>query len=72
MLAFYGSKDTRIDAGIPDIEQAMKQNNKVFQYMVYPDANHAFHNDTGPNYNPAAAADAWSKALAWFDKYVRA
>ncbi|HZQ09577.1 MAG TPA: dienelactone hydrolase family protein, partial [Anaerolineae bacterium] len=47
VLAHYGALDQRIDAGIPAIEQAMKQNNKIFEYHVYPGANHAFNNDTG-------------------------
>lgn len=71
VLAFYGALDQRIDAGIPAIDQAMKQNNKIFEYMVYPGANHAFHNDTGGSYNAAAAQDAWAKAVAWYAKYVK-
>jgi carboxymethylenebutenolidase len=71
VLAFYGALDQRIDAGIPAIEAAMKQNNRIFQYMIYPGANHAFHNDTGASYNPTAAQDAWSKALSWYEKYVK-
>jgi carboxymethylenebutenolidase len=70
VLAIYGELDTRIDAGIPAIEAAMKQSNKTFEKIVYPKANHAFHNDTGANYNPEAAKDAWAKTLAWFGKYL--
>jgi carboxymethylenebutenolidase len=72
VLALYGELDTRIDQGIPAIEAAMKQNNKTYEKIIYPNANHAFHNDTGQNYNPEAAQDAWAKTLAWFDKYLRA
>jgi carboxymethylenebutenolidase len=71
VLAHYGGNDSRINAGIPAIEEAMKQNNKIFEYVIYPGANHAFNNDTGANYNAQAAQEAWSKTLAWFDKYVR-
>jgi carboxymethylenebutenolidase len=70
VLAIYGGDDARIDAGIPAIEEAMKQNNKTFEKIIYPGAAHAFHNDTGRNYKPDAAADAWSKTLAWFARYV--
>ncbi len=70
VFAIYGELDTRIDAGIPAIEAAMKQNNKTFEKMIYPNANHAFHNDTGASYNPTAARDAWAKTLAWFEKYL--
>ncbi len=72
VLAIYGGNDARINAGIPAIEEAMKKNNKAFEKIVYEGANHAFHNDTGANYNPEAAKDAWAKTLAWFEKYLRA
>jgi carboxymethylenebutenolidase len=71
VLGIYGGNDTRINSGIPAIEAAMKQNNKIFEKIIYPGANHAFHNDTGSNYNAEAARDAWSKTLAWFDKYLK-
>ena len=68
----YGELDTRITSGAAAIESAMKQNNKTFEKIIYPNANHAFFNDTGANYNPQAAQDAWAKTLAWFEKYLRA
>jgi carboxymethylenebutenolidase len=71
ILAIYGELDSRIDAGIPEIEQAMMANNKIYEKIIYPNADHAFHNDTGSRYNPDAAKDAWQHTLAWFDKYVR-
>src|SRR5690349_15322135 len=71
ILAIYGGLDSRIDAGIPEIEQAMMANNKIYEKIIYPNADHAFHNDTGSRYNPEAAKDAWEHTLAWFDKYVR-
>ena len=70
ILAIYGELDSRIDAGIPEIEQAMNENNKVFEKIIYPNADHAFHNDTGSRYNAEAAKDAWERTLAWFDQYV--
>jgi carboxymethylenebutenolidase len=71
VLAIYGEQDTRINSGIPDIEAAMMENNKIYEMMIYPGADHAFHNDTGGRYNPEAAKDAWERTLAWFEQYVR-
>jgi carboxymethylenebutenolidase len=70
ILAIYGELDSRIDAGIPEIEQAMMANNKIYEKIIYPNADHAFNNDTGTRYNAQAAKDAWEHTLAWFDKYV--
>jgi carboxymethylenebutenolidase len=71
VLAIYGGLDSRINSGIPAIEQAMTDNNKIYEKVIYPDADHAFHNDTGSRYNAEAARDAWERTLAWFEKYVR-
>jgi carboxymethylenebutenolidase len=71
VLGLYGGEDQRINAGIPAIEEAMKVNNKVFEMVIYPGAAHAFHNDTGRNYNPQAAEDAWKRTLDWFATYVK-
>lgn len=70
VLALYGGADQRIDSGIPAIEKAMKDNGKIYEKIVYPGANHAFNNDTGPSWDPAAAYDAWDKTLAWLKKYL--
>ena len=72
VLAMYGALDTRITSGAAAIEAAMQQNNKTFSKIIYPNASHAFHNDTGASYNAEAAKDAWAKTLAWFDKYLKA
>ena len=71
VLAIYGELDSRINGGIPAIEQAMAENNKIYEKIIYQGADHAFHNDTGGRYNPEAAKDAWEKTLAWFEQYVR-
>jgi carboxymethylenebutenolidase len=71
ILAIYGGLDSRINSGIPAIEQAMIEHNKIYEKMIYDNADHAFHNDTGGRYNPDAARDAWERMLAWFEQYVR-
>jgi carboxymethylenebutenolidase len=48
----------------------MLSNGKVFDKIIYPNANDAFYDDTSANWNEAAAADAWTRTLAWFDKYL--
>ncbi len=71
VLAIYGERDQRINQDIPAIEAAMQQNNKIYEKVIYPNADHAFHNDTGSRYNPEAARDAWARTLAWFEQYVK-
>ena len=71
VLALYGETDARINAGIPTIEAAMKQSNKTFEKVIYPNAGHAFNNDTGASHVAAAARDAFNRSVAWFDKYLK-
>ncbi len=71
VLAFYGGLDQRINQGIPPVEAAMQQHHKIFEKVIYPECDHAFHNDTGSRYNPPAAQDAWQRTLDWFQKYLK-
>jgi carboxymethylenebutenolidase len=70
-LAIYAGRDDRINQGIAEIEAAMQREGKVYEKVIYPDVDHAFHNDTGSRYSPQAAQDAWRRTLEWFDRYLR-
>jgi carboxymethylenebutenolidase len=70
--AQYGELDTRINAGWPAFDAALGQAGVPHEGHIYAKANHGFHNDTTPRYDEAAAKEAWSRTLAWFDKYVKA
>ena len=72
ILGQYGATDQRVDATIPALEQVMQQSGKTFQKYLYEGAGHAFNNDTGQNYNQAAAVAAWQRTLDWFGKYLKA
>lgn len=71
VLAFYGATDSRIDAGIPAIRDALDRAKIVHEIVIEPDAGHAFFNDTNPTYVAAAAQDAWTRLQAWFGRYLR-
>ena len=70
VLGLYGEKDT----GIPlDTVEKMKAAlatgsaaAKKSEFVVYPDAPHAFHADYRPSYRKEAADDGWKRCLAWF------
>ena len=42
---------------------------RASEFMVYPDAPHAFHADYRPSYRKDAAQDAWTRALAWLRRH---
>ncbi len=42
VYGFYGGNDERIDAGIPETEQLMKEAGKKYESVIYPGAGHAY------------------------------
>ena len=73
ILANYGEKDPNINKGIPDTEAAMKKYNKVYDYKIYPGAQHAFNNDSNPErYDAKAAKEAWERTMEFFKKNLKA
>ncbi len=70
VLGLYGGQD----GGIPlDTVDKMKaalaagsEAAKKSEFVVYPDAPHAFHADYRPSYRKEAAEDGWQRCLAWF------
>ena len=70
VLGIYAAEDSRINAGVPDLEAALKAEGKVHRFITYPGANHAFFNDTGSRYHPEAAAQAWIETLDWFEDHL--
>ena len=39
---------------------------KASQFVIYPDAPHAFHADYRPSFRKEAAEDGFKRALDWF------
>ncbi|WP_421940255.1 dienelactone hydrolase family protein [Pedobacter sp.] len=67
LMLHYGGLDERINAGIPNYEKALKENNIDYQLFIYDGVNHAFNNNTSPTrYNEAAAKLAWSRTIGLF------
>ena len=71
VLGLYGGKDQGISQeSIEQMRAALKAaGNDKSEIIVYPDAEHGFHADYRPSYNPQAAKDGFAKVLDWFKKY---
>jgi carboxymethylenebutenolidase len=78
VLGLYGAEDTGIPVASVNnmknaLAQAAGQGNaaaKASEFVMYPDAPHAFHADYRPSYRAAPAVDGWNRALAWFKQRV--
>ncbi len=72
VLAMYGGNDARVTGQAEKVKEQLAKTGVAYDVKVFAGANHAFFNDTGANYNAAAAKDAWAQTLAWFRKYLPA
>jgi carboxymethylenebutenolidase len=72
ILAHHGELDTRLAMSWPAYDAALTAIKVPHEGYIYPKANHGFHNDTTPRYDEAAAKQAWTRTVAWFNKYLRA
>jgi carboxymethylenebutenolidase len=72
ILGIYAETDRNLTLRMPAIVTGMLERRKPFGFHLYDGVGHAFHNDTGPAYNRAAACDAWARTIAFFDKHLRA
>ena len=76
VLGNFGGLDPIIPAAkIQQLQQALQAAGKTVDFKIYPEAGHAFNNDTRPfnnnvGYVASAAQDAWGRTLAWFRKYL--
>jgi carboxymethylenebutenolidase len=70
VLGLYGGADTGIPLDTVDkMKAALAAGNaasKASQFVVYPDAPHAFHADYRPSFRQGPAEDGYKRALAWF------
>ena len=73
VLGLYGGADQGIPvADVTEIESALKAAGKTAEFVLYPDAPHAFHADYRPSYRENSAIDGWARCLTWFNKYLKA
>ena len=73
VLGLYGGADQGIPTSTVDEMRTRLAAGplaaRASEFVVYPDAPHAFHADYRPSYRRDAAEDAWRRALAWFRRH---
>ncbi len=70
VLGLYGGQDGGIpQTTVETMKAALGSGSaaaKRSEFVVYPDAPHAFHADYRPSYRKDAADDGWKRCVAWF------
>lgn len=71
ILGLFGEDDRGITVdSVNSFQQALENLGKNYEIEIYADAEHAFANPSGSRYNAEAAGLAWSKTLAFLDRYL--
>ena len=68
LMGSFGGRDTSIAPA--DVSAMFARLTVPHDVKIYDEAGHAFFDDTRVSYDPSAAADAWTRTLAWFKKYL--
>ena len=70
VLGLYGGADAGIPLDTVDkMKAALATGSKAArqsEFVIFPDAPHAFHADYRPSFRKAAAEEGWQRCVAWF------
>ena len=70
VLGVFAEKDARVNAGRDKLEAALTAAGLTHELVTVPGVDHAFFNDTGARYDPAAAAQIYQQMLGWFGAHL--
>ena len=71
VVGSFGGRDTGIlPADVRALDQRLSTLRKPHDIKIYDEAGHGFFDDTRPSYVASAAADAWTRTLSWFARYL--
>jgi carboxymethylenebutenolidase len=70
LLGFFGAQDEFVPTDdVRELERLLKASAHATEIVTYPDAGHAFMNDTRPDaFRPGDAGDAWGRMLAFLNR----
>jgi carboxymethylenebutenolidase len=71
LLGLFAGRDEYV--ALADVEELRRRalaTGQPAQIVVYPEAAHAFMNDTRPAFRPADARDAWARTIAFLREHL--
>jgi carboxymethylenebutenolidase len=72
ILVHHGDADKSV--ALDDAKEmvaALKTSAQPVEFHIYPGADHAYHDDTHPQYHESASTESWARTLAFFDKHLK-
>ncbi|MGO9582121.1 MAG: dienelactone hydrolase family protein [Acidimicrobiales bacterium] len=71
LLGLFGAEDQHPSPQeVAELEEALKQAGKTYEFHSYEGAGHAFFATDRPSYRPEAAKDGWQRIWAFFGRYL--
>jgi carboxymethylenebutenolidase len=72
VLGLFAENDASVNAdAVSSLVSSIEAAGKSIEHHTYSGAGHAFFNDSRPEaYNAEAAADAWKRTLAFFERHL--
>jgi carboxymethylenebutenolidase len=71
LLVVLAANDERVNAGWPAYQAALDAAGVRYTLFQPPGTQHGFNNDTTPRYDKDAAAEAWRRSIALFERTLR-
>jgi len=71
LLLVFADNDDFVNRTWPAYEAALKAARKSYEVHRYPGTQHGFNNDTTPRFDATAAAQAWQRTVAFFNRRLR-
>ena len=73
VLGLFGEDDGNPNpADVAKIDAELTRLGKAHEFHSYAAAGHGFMAEGRPSYRPEAAADAWARCVAWFERRLKA
>jgi carboxymethylenebutenolidase len=73
LLGLFGGQDKYPSpTDVAELEAALKEAGKTYEFHSYPTAGHGFFGVNRPSYNVEAATDGWERIFAFYGKYLSA
>jgi carboxymethylenebutenolidase len=71
LLGLFGAEDQfPSPEQTAELEQALQEHDKTYEFHTYDGAGHAFFSTDRPSYRPEAANDGWERIWAFFGRYL--
>jgi len=71
LLGLFGADDQYPSPEhVAELEEALKQAGKAYEFHSYEGAGHAFFATDRPSYRPEAAKDGWQRIWDFFGRYL--